>query len=40
MQKLRGLRTYLFPPLIQFKTVAAVDYQVATTNPPALRQTP
>jgi hypothetical protein len=40
VQKLRGLRTYLFPPLIQFKTVAAADYRVATTNPPALRQTP
>ena len=40
VQKLRGLRTYLFPPLIQFKTVAAADYRGATTNPPALRQTP
>ena len=26
IQKLRGLRTYLFPPLVQFKNVAAADY--------------
>jgi hypothetical protein len=40
VQKLRAVRTYLFPPLIQFKTVAAADYKVADTNPPAPPQTP
>jgi hypothetical protein len=32
LQKLRQVRTCLFPPLIQFKTVNAGDYQPETTN--------
>ena len=40
LQKLRGVRTYLFPPLVQFKTVAAGDYQIAPTDPAALRPPP
>ena len=39
VQKLRAVRTYLFPPLLQFQTVAAADYQVGGTNLPA-RQSP
>ncbi|MGA2867093.1 MAG: ABC transporter permease [Verrucomicrobiota bacterium] len=40
VQKLRRVRTYLFPPLVQFQTVAAADYQVAATNAPALHPRP
>ena len=40
LQKLRRVRTYLFPPLIRFQTVAAADYQVSGTNPPALHPSP
>jgi hypothetical protein len=32
LQKLRQVRTCLFPPLIQFKTVAAADYRPEFTN--------
>ncbi len=32
VQKMRNYRTYLFPPLIQFRNVNAVDYQVFPTN--------
>jgi len=39
VEKLRAVRTYLFPPLIQFRTVAAADYQVGATNPPVRHQT-
>jgi hypothetical protein len=35
LQRLRAVRTYLFPPLVQFKTVAAADYQPAEANPTA-----
>lgn len=35
VQKLRGLRTYLFPPLVQFETVAAADFVPLPTNAPA-----
>ncbi len=35
MQDLRHVRTYLFPPLIKFKTVKASDYQLDSTNLPA-----
>lgn len=34
VEKLRGVRVYLFPPLIQFKTVKASDYRVSSTNAP------
>ena len=34
VQKLRGLRTYLFPPLVQFETVAAADFVPLSTNAP------
>jgi hypothetical protein len=40
VQKLRAVRTYLFPPLIQFKTVAAADYKVTDTNSPVPPRTP
>ena len=40
VQKLRKVRTYLFPPLVQFKTVAAADYQLAGANPAAPHQPP
>ena len=33
-EKLRGLRGYLFPPLLKFATVAATDYQITATNSP------
>lgn len=35
VQKLRNVRTYLFPPLVQFETVAAADYRLSTNNAPA-----
>jgi hypothetical protein len=40
VKRLGRVRTYLFPPLIQFKTVAAADYSIAATNSPALTPTP
>jgi hypothetical protein len=40
VKKLRGVRTCLFPPLIEFKTVAAADYQPAGPNPAALHPPP
>jgi ABC-2 family transporter protein len=38
--KLRGLRTYLFPPLVQFKTVPAADFVPMAANEPATGQAP
>jgi hypothetical protein len=35
VRKARGLRTYLFPPLVQFETVPAADFVPASTNSPA-----
>jgi hypothetical protein len=35
VQKLRGLRTYLFPPLVQFETVPAAQFMPLRTNAPA-----
>jgi hypothetical protein len=32
VQRLRGLRTYAFPPLVQIKTVTAAEFNPATTN--------
>lgn len=32
VQRLRGLRTYLFPPLIEFQTVSAADFTPLSTN--------
>jgi hypothetical protein len=34
VQKLRGVRSYLFPPLIQFETVAAGNFVPVSTNAP------
>jgi hypothetical protein len=31
-QKLRGLRTYLFPPLVEFETLPATDFVPVVTN--------
>jgi hypothetical protein len=39
-QRLRSLRTYLFPPLIQFQTIAAADYSIGSTNPVSSAQSP
>ena len=35
VQKLRGLRTYVFPPLVQFETVPAAQFMPLRTNAPA-----
>ena len=35
VSKLRGLRTYLFPPLVKFETVRAEDFVPVLTNTPA-----
>lgn len=35
LQKLRGLRTYLFPALVQIQTVPAAEFVPFTTNAPA-----
>jgi len=32
VHRLRGFRTYLFPPLVQFETVSAADYHPLSTN--------
>jgi hypothetical protein len=40
LQKLRNMKTYLFPPLIQFRTVAAADWSYETANPPDSAQKP
>ena len=40
VQRLGHIRTYVFPPLIQFRTVTAADYQIAPTNPPTITPTP
>jgi len=40
VRNLRHVRTYLFPPLIQFTNVAANDYQLTVTNSPAPAKTP
>ena len=40
VQRLGHVRTYLFPPLIQFRTVAAADYEIAPTNTPPTTPTP
>ena len=40
VSKLRGMRTYLFPPIIKFETVAAADYAPALTNTPVIPKTP
>jgi len=40
VRKLRGLRTYLFPPLVQFETVPAADFLPASANSPAAVQPP
>ena len=37
VRKLGGVKTYLFPPLIQFQTVEAADYVIASTNAPSAR---
>ena len=34
VQKLRGLRTYVFPPLVQFETVPAAQFMPLATNAP------
>jgi hypothetical protein len=44
-QKLKGIRTYVFPPLVKFETVAAADYvpmdlQPIPTNASMTPQTP
>jgi len=40
VQNLRHVRTYLFPPLVQFQTVAAAEYQPVVTNAPAAQAPP
>jgi len=37
---LRGLRTYLFPPLVQFETVPAADFHPFSTNAPSALSPP
>jgi hypothetical protein len=37
VEKLRGLRTYLFPPLVRFETVLAADFLPITNSPPAVQ---
>jgi hypothetical protein len=39
VRKLRGYRTYLFPPLVRFETVAAAEFQPFPTNAPAATHT-
>jgi hypothetical protein len=34
VRKLSGFRTYLFPPLVKFETVAAAEFQPFPTNAP------
>lgn len=41
LQKLKGIRTYVFPPLVKFETVAAADFvPMDLTNAPAASKTP
>ena len=40
VQKLSHVKSYLFPPLIQFQTVAAADWNYDTNNPSAKEQRP
>ena len=40
VSKLRGFRTYLFPPLVRFETVAVADFLPALTNTPAAPGSP
>ena len=35
VRKLSGFRTYLFPPLVEFETVPAAEFQPLATNAPA-----
>jgi hypothetical protein len=39
VRKLGGFRTYLFPPLVKFETVATAEFQPFPTNAPAAAQT-
>lgn len=41
LQKLKGVRTYVFPPLVKFETVAAADFvPISITNVPAAPKMP
>ncbi len=40
VQKLRNLRPYLFPPLVQFQTVAAAEFTPLSTNSTTAPQPP
>ncbi len=39
-QKLKGIRTYVFPPLVKIETVAAADFVPFTNNASVTPQTP